>query len=115
MCMIVGSLAGVAVLCQIVWVADHGELAVRFHNPGNVWIAAACLFIFGWGLALVAPKVARWLAMFSAAGLWAAGSIAANGNERAYALPLLVGGLFAAVVVLASFKGDNQLRKARTT
>ena len=78
--MVVGSLAGVAVLFQLVWISDHDQLAVRFHSPDNVWIGAACFFVFGWGLALVAPRVARWLGLFTAAGAWAAGSM--NSTRR---------------------------------
>jgi len=113
--MVVGSLAGVAVLFQLVWITNHNQLAERFHSPDNVWIGAACLFVFGWGLALVAPSVARWFGGLVAAGAFAAGSIAASGSESAYAPPLFVVGLAAALIVLASFKGDNQLRRARTT
>ena len=112
--MVVGSLAGVAVLFQLVWISNHNQLAERFHSPDNVWIGAACFFVFGWGLALVAPKVARWLGMFTAAGAFAAGSIAASGHESGYAMPLIILGLAAVLVVVASFKGDNQLRRART-
>lgn len=113
--MVVGSLAGVAVLFQLVWISHHNQLGARFGSPDNVWIAAACFFVFGWGLALVAPKVARSLAMFTAAGAWAAGSIAASGGESEYAIALLCLGLAAAIVVLASFKGDRQMGRARMT
>lgn len=113
--MVVGSLAGVAVLFQLVWISDHSQLAERFHSPDNVWIGAACFFVFGWGLALVAPRVARWLGMFTAAGAWAAGSIAAKGGQSGYALPLFALGLAGALVAAASFKGDSELRRARTT
>jgi len=113
--MVVGSLAGVAVLFELVWMSNHNQLAERFHSPDNVWIAAACFFVFGWGLALVAPRVARWLGMFTAAGAWAAASIAASGNEPDYVLPLICVGVAAALMVLASFKGEHQIRRARMT
>src|SRR4051794_25646200 len=107
--MVVGSLAEVAVFFQLVWISHHQELALRFHSPDNVWIGAACVFMFGWGLALVAPRVARALGMFTAAGAWAAAAIAASGPEKAYTVPLACAGLGAALVVLASFKGQHQL------
>jgi hypothetical protein len=112
--MVVGSLAGVAVLYELVWLAHHQQLGARLRSPDNVWIAAACVFVFGWGLALVAPKVARWLFMFTLAGAWAAASIAASAGEHAYAVPLLGVGLAAALAAAASFKGDRQMRRART-
>jgi hypothetical protein len=113
--MVVGSLAGVAVLYELVSLAHRGQLASRLHSTDNVWLGAACLFMFGWGLALVAPRVARGLGMVTAAGAWAAGSIAASGNESAYAVPLLCLGLAAVLVVIASFRTENQFRPPRTT
>src|SRR5947209_19890374 len=61
---VVGSVAGIAVLYELVSLAHRSELATQLHSPMNVWLAAACLFVFGYGLALVAPRVARWFAMF---------------------------------------------------
>jgi cell division protein FtsW (lipid II flippase) len=112
--MVVGSLAGVAVLYELVSLAHRGQLEARMHDPTNVMLGAACLFIFGWGLALVAPRTARWFGMFIAAGAAAAGAIAASGTENAYAIPLFCVGLAAAAVVFASFRGEKQERKART-
>ena len=112
--MVIGSFAGVAVLFGLVSTANQGQLEARLHSPTDVIIGAACLFVFGWGLALVAPKTARWFAMFTAAGAAAAGSIAASGSERAYATPLFCVGLAAALIVFASYRGDRQERRART-
>jgi hypothetical protein len=112
--MVVGSLAGVAVLYGLVSTANRGQLEARLHSPMDVMIGAACLLVFGWGLALVAPRTARWLAMFTAAGAAAAGSIAASGSERLYAVPLFCVGAAAALIVFASYRGDRQARKART-
>ncbi|MBV9413304.1 MAG: hypothetical protein JO148_17055 [Acidimicrobiia bacterium] len=112
--MVLGSLAGVALLYELVSVAHRGQLEARLHDPTNVMLGAACLFVFGWGLALVAPKTARWFGMFAAAGAAAAGAIAASGTERAYAIPLICVGLSGALVVFASFRGEKQERKART-
>jgi predicted outer membrane lipoprotein len=80
-----------------------------------VWLGAACLFVFGYGLALVAPRVARWFGMFTAAGGWAAGSIAAYGGESLYAVPLLCLGLAAALIVLGAHWTEHQQRRARTS
>jgi len=112
--MVVGSLAGVAVFYELVSLAHRGQLTAKLHSPGNVWLGAACVFVFGWGLALVAPRVARWFGMFTAAGGWAAGAIAASGNESAYAVPLLCVGLAGALVVLASHRSENQRGRALT-
>lgn len=111
--MIVGSVAGVAVLYELVSLANRGQLEARFHSSTNVYIAAACLFVFGWGLALVAPKTARWLGMLTAAGAAAAGAIAASGSEQAFALPIFSIGVAAVLVVFASFRGERQEHKAR--
>jgi hypothetical protein len=111
--MLVGSLAGVAVLYELMSLADRGQLEARLHSTSNVYIAAACLFVFGWGLALVAPKVARWFAMLTVAGAAAAGAVAASGSQAAFAVPLFCVGLAAALVVFASFRGEKQERKAR--
>jgi hypothetical protein len=113
--MIVGSIAGVAVLYELVSLANRGQLEARLHTPSDVFIGAACLFVFGWGLALVAPKTARWFAMFIAAGAAAAGAIALSGSENAFALPLVSIGVAAALIVFASYRGDKQERRARTT
>ena len=113
--MVVGCLAGVAVLFELVSLAHRGQLEARLHDPVDVMLGAACLFIFGWGLALVAPKVARWLAMFTAMGAGAAAAIAASGNESAFTVPLLCVGAAAVLLVFASYRGDRQERRARTT
>jgi hypothetical protein len=112
---VLGSVAGVALLYELLSFAHRSEPGAQFHSPSNVWLGAACLFVFGYGLALVAPRVARWFGMFTAAGGWAAGSIAAYGNETLYAVPLLCLGLVAAVIVLASFRNENQQRRPRTS
>jgi hypothetical protein len=85
------------------------------HAPVDVMLGAACLFVFGWGLALVAPKVARWLALFTAMGAGAAAAIAAKGTESAYTVPLVCVGAAAILVVFASYRGDHQEHRARTT
>ena len=113
--MIVGSIAGVAVLYELVYLANQGQLEARLHSPTDVFIGAACLFVFGWGLALVAPKTARWFGMFTAAGAAAAGAIALSGNESFYALPIFSIGIAATLVVFASYRGEKQERTARTT
>ena len=113
--MVVGSVAGVAVLYELVSLAHRQQLAAQLHSPTNVWLGAACLFVFGYGLALVAPRVARWFGMFTAAGGWAAGSIAAYGGESLYAVPLLCLGLAAALIVLGAHWTENQQRRARTS
>ena len=112
--MVVGSLAGVAVLFELVSLAHRGQLEARLHSPTNVALGAACLFIFGWGLALVAPKVARWFGLFVATGAGAAAAVAASGAEKAYTVPLLGVGGAALLMVFASYKGDRQERRART-
>ncbi len=111
--MIVGSVAGVAVLYELVSLANRGQLEARLHSPTDVYIGAACLFVFGWGLALVAPKTARWFGMLTAAGAAAAGAIAASGSETAFALPLVSIGVAAVLVVFASFRGERQEHKAQ--
>jgi hypothetical protein len=113
--MVVGSLAGIAVLYELVLLTHQNQLSSRLHSPGNVWLVAACLFIFGWGLALVAPRVARSFGVFAAVGGWTAGSLAAYGNQKTFAMPLLGVGLAAAVVVLASFLNEHRLRRTRMT
>jgi hypothetical protein len=112
--MVVGSLTGVAVLFELVSLANRAQLEARFHSPTDVMLGAACLFVFGWGLALVAPRTARWLAMFTTAGAAAAGAIAAAGSEQPFAVPLFCVGLAAAAVVFASYRGEKQERRART-
>jgi len=111
--MIVGSVAGVAVLYELVLLANRGQLEARLHSSTDVYIGAACLLVFGWGLALVAPKTARWFGMLTAAGAAAAGAIAASGTEQAYALPLFSIGVAAVLVVFASFRGERQEHRAR--
>jgi hypothetical protein len=113
--MVVGSLAGVAVFFELVALADRGQLDAQLHAPVDVMLGAACLFVFGWGLALVAPKVARWFAMFIAMGAGAAAAVAAKGIESAYTIPLLCVAAAAILVVFASYRGDHQERRARTT
>ena len=112
--MLVGSVAGVAVLYELVSLADRGQLETHLHTASDVYIGAACLFVFGWGLALVAPKTARWLGMFIVAGAAAAGAIAANGTEPTFAVPLFCVGFAAVLIVFASFRGERQESKART-
>jgi len=112
--MIVGSIAGVAVLYELVWIANQGQLEARLHSPSNVFIGAACLLMFGWGLALVAPRVGRWFALFTLAGAAAAGAIAASGTESAFAPPLFGAAAAAGAVVFASYRGERQARRART-
>ena len=112
--MLVGSLAGVAVLYELVSMAHNDQLAARLHSPSNVWLLAVCVFVFGWGLATIASRVGRWFGLFAAAGGWAAGSIAASNGQKDYAVPLLCLGLAAALMVFASFRGDRQLRRSRT-
>jgi hypothetical protein len=112
---IFGSLAGVAVLYELVSLADRGQLETHLHTASDVYIGAACLFVFGWGLALVAPKTARWFAMFIVAGAAAAGAIAAKGTEQAFAMPLFSLGLAAVLIVFASFRGERQEHNARVT
>ena len=51
--MVVGCLAGVAVLFELVSLAHRGQLEARLHDPVDVMLGAACLLVFGWGLALV--------------------------------------------------------------
>lgn len=113
--MIVGCLAGVAVLYELVSLANREQLEARLHSPSDVYIGAACLFVFGWGLALVAPRVARWFGMIAVAGTAAAGVIAASGSEKDFAVPLFCVGLAAALMVFASYRGDKQENKARMT
>jgi hypothetical protein len=113
--MLVGSVAGVAVLFELVSLADRGQLETHLHTASDVYIGAACLFVFGWGLALVAPKTARWFAMFIVAGAAAAGALAAKSTESTFAVPLLCVGLAAVLVVFASFRGDRQEHRARMT
>lgn len=113
--MVVGSLGGVAVLFELVSLAHRGQLDARLHSPTDVIIGAACLFVFGWGLALVAPRVGRWFGLFVATGAGAAASIAASGTEKAYTVPLLCVGAAALLMVFASYRGDRQERRARTT
>jgi peptidoglycan/LPS O-acetylase OafA/YrhL len=112
--MIVGCLAGVAVFFELVSLAHGGELDTRLHSPVDVMLGAACVFVFGWGLALVAPKVARWLALFTATGAAAAAAIAASGSENAYTIPLLCVGVASVLIVFASYRGERQERRART-
>jgi len=112
--MVVGSLAGVAVLFELVSLAHRAQLESQLHDPVDVMLGAACLFVFGWGLALVAPRVARWFAMFVAMGAAAAAAVAAKGTESAYTIPLLCVGVAAVFVVFASYRGDRQERRART-
>ena len=111
--MVVGSLAGLAVLFELVALANGGKLEAQLHSPTDVMIGAACLFVFGWGLALVAAHTARWFGLFVVAGAAAAGAIAASGSEHDFAGPLFCVGLAAALVVFASFRGDRQTRRAR--
>ncbi|MCU1448097.1 MAG: hypothetical protein JWP02_267 [Acidimicrobiales bacterium] len=110
--MVVGSLAGVAVLYELVLLAHRKELATQLHSPGNVWVGAACLLIVGWAMAMAAPRVARWFGMFVAAGGFAAGAVAGYGQtEVAYALPLLGFGLVGAVIVVASYLNEQQVHR----
>ena len=112
--MVVGSLAGVAVLYELVSLAHQGQLANRLHSPTDVMLGAACVFVFGWGVALVTPRVGRWFGMFTATGAAAAGAIAASGAESDYTVPLLCVGAAAMLMVWASYRGDRQTRRART-
>jgi len=112
--MVVGSLAGVAVLYELVSLAHGGQLEARLHSPTNVMLGAACLVFFGCGLALVAPKVGRWFGLFTATGAGAAAAVAASGTETAYTVPLLCVGAAALLMVVASYRGDRLERRART-
>ena len=112
--MVAGTLAGVAVFYELVSLAHRSQLTAKLHSPDNVWLGTACVFIFGWGVGLMAFRVARWFGMFTAVGGWAAGAIAASGNESAYAVPLLCLGLAGALVVLASHRSENQRGRALT-
>ena len=112
--MIVGSLAGVAVLYELVVLAHRTELASRLHSPSNVWVGAACLLVVGWAVAMAAPRVARWFGMFVAAGGFAAGALAGYGQtEAAYALPLLGLGLVGTIIVVASYFNEQQVHRGR--
>jgi hypothetical protein len=111
--MIVGSIAGVAVLFELVSLAHRGQLEATLHSTTNVTVGAACLLVFGWGLALVAPRVGRWFGLFAAMGAGAAAAIAASGTEKAYTVPLICVGAAAMLIVFASYKGDRQERRSR--
>jgi hypothetical protein len=112
--MVVGSLAGVAVLYELVVLAHRSELATQLHSPGNVWVGAACLLVVGWAMAMAAPRVARWFGMFVAAGGWAAGAIAGyRQTEVAYALPLLGFGLVGAIIVVATYFNEQKVHRSR--
>ncbi|MBV8304789.1 MAG: hypothetical protein JOZ04_11300 [Acidimicrobiia bacterium] len=113
--MVVGSLAGVAVLYELVSLAHRGQLEKTLHSPTDVLLGAACLLVFGWGLALVAPRVGRAFALFTATGAAAAAAIAASGNERAFSVPLCWVAGASLLVVWASYRPDRQERRARTT
>jgi hypothetical protein len=112
--MVVGSLAGVAVLYELVVLAHRNELATQLHSPSNVWVGAACLLVVGWGLAMAVPRVARWFGMFAAAGGFAAGALAGyRQTEVAFALPLLGLGLVGAIVVVASYFNEQGVHRSR--
>ncbi len=113
--MIVGSLAGVAVLYELVSLAHGDQLEAQLHSPSALWTGAACMFVFGMGLAMVAPRVARGFASFTAVGALAAASVAASGTEAAYAGPLACVGTAAALVVAASFRRSRWRNRARMT
>ena len=113
--MVVGSLAGVAVLYELVSLAHRGQLEKTLHAPVDVMLGAACLLVFGWGLALVASKVGRSFGMFTATGAGAAAAVAASGSENAFCVPLCCVAVAAVLMVWASYRGDRQERRARTT
>src|SRR5205823_13614327 len=75
--MVLGSIAGVAVLYELVQSAHQHELTTRFQSPTNVWVAAGALFIVGWLLTFAVPRVIGWFSLFVMIGGFAACSVAA--------------------------------------
>jgi hypothetical protein len=112
---VIGSLAGVALLYELVSMTHHHELVARLESPDNVWLAAACLFVFGWALALVWPRMVSRFALFATAAGWAAGAMAAYSNQTVFALPLIGFGLAGAAVAMVAFQSESQVRRPRTT
>ena len=113
--MVLGSIAGVALLYELVQTAHEHLLAERMHAPSNVWAAAAGLFFGGLALAYVVPRFVSWFGLFAMVAGWAAGSIAASTNQSPFAVPLLGLGLAGAAVAVVSFYSDRFLRRPRLT
>lgn len=111
--MVLGSIAGVAVLYELVQSAHQHKLADRFHSPANIWWVAAVLFIVGWLLTYAWHRVVGWFALFLMIAGWAAGSLAAYNNQGSYAVPLLGLGLAAGALAVVAFHTDSGLRRPR--
>jgi hypothetical protein len=110
-----GSLAGVGLLYELASMAHHHELTAQLKSVDNVWLATACMFVFGWALALVVPRSVGWFALFATAAGWTAGSIAAYSNQTDFAMPLIAFGLAAAAVAVVAFQSESHVRHPRTT
>jgi len=111
--MVLGSIAGVALLYELVQTAHHHELAERLQSPSDVWIAAGVFFLIGWMLTFAIPRVIGWFALFVMVGGWATGSLAAYSNQASFAVPLLGLGLAGGAVAVVAFHSESRVRPPR--
>jgi hypothetical protein len=113
--MVLGSIAGVALLYELMQTAHQHQLAQRLHAPSDVWAAGAAVLFGGLAVAYVAPRFVSWFGLFVMIAGWSSGSVAAYSNQGAYAIPLLGLGLAGAAVAVISFYSDKSLRRPRVT
>ena len=111
--MVLGSIAGVAVLYELVQSAHQHQLADRLQSPTDVWVAAGALFLIGWMLTFAVPRVVGWFTVFVTVGAWAAGSVAATSNQGSYAVPLLGLGVASGAVAALAFLSESRIRPPR--
>ena len=111
--MVLGSIAGVALLYELVQSAHQHQLADRLHSTTDVWIGAAVFFLLGWMLTFAVPRVIGWFALFAMIGGWAAGSLAAYSNQATFAVPLLGLGVAGGAVAVVAFHSDSGMRRPR--
>src|SRR5438132_12964159 len=87
--MLVGAVAGMAVLYELVSWAAHRELSQHLHSPSDVWLTAILMIVIGVPAAVSFPRLVRSFAFFVAVAAAVAASLAAYSNQKTYAVPLL--------------------------
>jgi len=111
--MILGSIAGVAVLYELVQTAHHHQLADRLHSPADTWLAAGALFVVCFFLTMAVPRIVSWFSLFVMIGAFAAGSIAASNDQANFAVPLLGVGLIGGALAVWAWHSNSEVRPTK--
>src|SRR6266568_4075135 len=78
--MLVGTVAGMAVLYELVSWAAHRQLSQHLHSPSDVWLTAVLMIVIGIPAAVSFPRLVRSFAFLVAVAAAVAASVAAYSN-----------------------------------